>query len=230
MEGRGVQGVYSSGSSDFEEVERDGEGGYSVGVEDHSEGFLFNDPLGLLQGERRGSEDGDPGELLTGSAPWEEEKAGSSAASWMAPRRGEGTVRVKASARRSHTRSGFAPTSGMVSRAKRPGHASGGEGPQAVPRRPRTPAVRVKDLIKRARLGEGWGDTDWEDAGEDERLDYDEDSVEEGARGGRVLYCRLEQVQAEAENGHMTDENEWEENKTRQRQIERGWIVAGLRK
>ncbi|KAJ1125870.1 hypothetical protein NDU88_004285 [Pleurodeles waltl] len=28
------------------------------------------------QGERSGSEDGDPGELLTGSAPWEEEKAG----------------------------------------------------------------------------------------------------------------------------------------------------------
>ncbi|KAJ1142761.1 hypothetical protein NDU88_009074 [Pleurodeles waltl] len=76
MEGRGFQGVYSSGSSDIEEVERDREGGYSVGVEDPSEGFLFNDHLGLLQGERRGSEDRDPGELLTGSAPWEEEKAG----------------------------------------------------------------------------------------------------------------------------------------------------------
>ncbi|KAJ1137990.1 hypothetical protein NDU88_004381 [Pleurodeles waltl] len=51
-----------------------------------------------------------------------------------------------------------------------------------------------------------------------------------GARGGRFLYCRLEQVQAEAENGHMTDENGWEENKTRQRQIEGGWTVAVLRK
>ncbi|KAJ1129819.1 hypothetical protein NDU88_008184 [Pleurodeles waltl] len=38
----------------------------------------------------------------------------------------------------------------------------------------------------------------------------------EQVHGGVLLYCRLEQVQAETENGHMTDVNGWEEKKTRQ--------------
>ncbi|KAJ1210663.1 hypothetical protein NDU88_006025 [Pleurodeles waltl] len=47
------------------------------------------------QGVPSGSEDGDPGELLTGSEPWEEEeKAGPSTASWIGPYRGE-TVRPR---------------------------------------------------------------------------------------------------------------------------------------
>ncbi|KAJ1124668.1 hypothetical protein NDU88_003117 [Pleurodeles waltl] len=52
----------------------------------------------------------------------------------------------------------------------------------------------------------------------------------QGARVGDLMYCRLEQVQAETENGHMTDENGWDENRTRQTHIGRGWTVAGLRR
>ncbi|KAJ1129886.1 hypothetical protein NDU88_008247 [Pleurodeles waltl] len=45
---------------------------------------LSYDDLGFLQGVTSGSEDGDSGELLTGSEPWEEEeKAGPSAPSWI---------------------------------------------------------------------------------------------------------------------------------------------------
>ncbi|KAJ1165501.1 hypothetical protein NDU88_005928 [Pleurodeles waltl] len=72
------------------------------------------------------------------------------------------------------------------------------------------------------------------------RLDLLADGGDRGARPARqaanggcmggVMYCRLEQVRAETENGHMTDENGWEENMTRQLQIRRGWIVAGLRR
>ncbi|KAJ1082038.1 hypothetical protein NDU88_002209 [Pleurodeles waltl] len=51
-----------------------------------------------------------------------------------------------------------------------------------------------------------------------------------GARVGDLMYCRLEQVQAETENEHMTDENGWDENRTRQTHIGRGWTVAGLRR
>ncbi|KAJ1180548.1 hypothetical protein NDU88_005769 [Pleurodeles waltl] len=98
-------------------------------------------PLGARRphgdGVPSGSEDGDSGELLTGSEPWEEEeKAGYSAASWIGSHRSSETVRAKAWVRRRHTGSGPAPTSEMV--------------------------------------------------------------------------------QAETENGHMTDENGWEEKKTRQ--------------
>ncbi|KAJ1127161.1 hypothetical protein NDU88_005564 [Pleurodeles waltl] len=46
------------------------------------------------------------------------------------------------------------------------------------------------------------------------------------SNGGR----RAPQVQAETESGHMTDENGWDENRTRQTHIGRGWTVAGLRR
>ncbi|KAJ1165530.1 hypothetical protein NDU88_005956 [Pleurodeles waltl] len=91
--------------------------------------------MDFFQGAQCRSEDGDPGELLAGSEPWEEEEvlAGPSAASWTGCRR-------------------------------------------------------------------------------------------DGAREGVWLYCRLEQVQvqAETENGHMTDVNGWEEKKTRQMMIDKG--------
>ncbi|KAJ1201988.1 hypothetical protein NDU88_005792 [Pleurodeles waltl] len=45
-------------------------------------------------------------------------------------------------------------------------------------------------------------------------LEWSDEAEQDG-----VMYCRLEHVQAETENGHMTDENGWEENKTRQMQI-----------
>ncbi|KAJ1108756.1 hypothetical protein NDU88_006126 [Pleurodeles waltl] len=54
--------------------------------------------------------------------------------------------------------------------------------------------------------------------------------VGKGCTGGEFMYRRLEQVEAETENGHMTDENGWEENMTRELQIGRGWTVAGLRR
>ncbi|KAJ1172221.1 hypothetical protein NDU88_004069 [Pleurodeles waltl] len=112
----------------------------------------FVPTAGLAEGGQCRSEDGDPGELLAGSEPWEEEEvmAGPSTASWTGYRRGGKAVRAKEVVTQSTTGPGFAP-----------------------------PPV-------------------------------------DGCAGGFIMYCRLEQVQAETENGHMTDVNGWEEKKTRQ--------------
>ncbi|KAJ1118828.1 hypothetical protein NDU88_007015 [Pleurodeles waltl] len=71
----GGLGGFSAGSSDSDEVGGKGGAGGTLGG-GPDKGLVINDSLGILQGERSGSEDGDPGELLTGSALWEEEKAG----------------------------------------------------------------------------------------------------------------------------------------------------------
>ncbi|KAJ1137027.1 hypothetical protein NDU88_003440 [Pleurodeles waltl] len=52
----------------------------NAGVED---GLLLTDPLEILQGEKSGRDEGDPGEPFAGSAPRDEEKAGPSTAGWI---------------------------------------------------------------------------------------------------------------------------------------------------
>ncbi|KAJ1142520.1 hypothetical protein NDU88_008834 [Pleurodeles waltl] len=122
-------------------------------------------PRGSQQGFSCGSEDGDPGELLTGSKPWEEEaKAGPSTASWTGHHRGGEEVRAKFVVRRCHAGSCSVPTSGMVVRTDTEPERDGGA--------------------------------------EKERM----------AQGPSPLPFLV----AETENGHMADENRWEEKKTRQ--------------
>ncbi|KAJ1104265.1 hypothetical protein NDU88_001677 [Pleurodeles waltl] len=106
----GGQWGRGAGSSDSDEVGGGEEAGGSLGGRVTGEGLMLNDTLGFLQGEQSGSEDGDPGGLVTGSAPWEEEKVGPCAAGWMEPWRVGGTVRAKAIAQRRQTGLGVAPT------------------------------------------------------------------------------------------------------------------------
>ncbi|KAJ1214000.1 hypothetical protein NDU88_001628 [Pleurodeles waltl] len=79
----------------------------------------------FLQGGQCGSE-GDPGELLTGLEPWEEEEvtAGPSTASCTGYRRGGEAVRAKELVTQYATGTGFAPPDGRVSKGHRPGYAS----------------------------------------------------------------------------------------------------------
>ncbi|KAJ1163293.1 hypothetical protein NDU88_003753 [Pleurodeles waltl] len=135
--------------------ESDQGGGEVRDLEVKEDGLVF-------KGGQCGSEDGDPGEPLAGSEPWEEEEvtAGPSTASWTGYHCGGKAVRAKEVVKQYTTGPGFAPPSGRV-------------------------------------------------------------------RGG-FMYCRLEQVQAETENGHMTDVNGWEEKKTRQMLIGKEWTVAGI--
>ncbi|KAJ1186207.1 hypothetical protein NDU88_002990 [Pleurodeles waltl] len=100
-----------------DDSDSDGMGGPKGKEDDHRrQGLeaevLNDDDLGLLQGEPSGGEDGDSGELLTGSEPWEEEeKAAPSVASWIGSHRSSDTVRARAWVRRSHTGSGSAAAS-----------------------------------------------------------------------------------------------------------------------
>ncbi|KAJ1088356.1 hypothetical protein NDU88_001513 [Pleurodeles waltl] len=56
------------------------------------------------------------------------------------------------------------------------------------------------------------------------------DGGSEKKRGFSVAVAPSPFLVAETDNGHMTDENGWEENMTRQLQIGQGWTVAGLRR
>ncbi|KAJ1134927.1 hypothetical protein NDU88_001373 [Pleurodeles waltl] len=109
----------------------------------------------FFQGEQCRSEDGDPGELLAGSEPWEEEEvmAGPSTASWTGRRRDGKAVRAKEVVTQSTTGPGFAPPSGWVSKGKRPGYALQREGDKSPLRRPRIPAAPLEEFIKKARFG-----------------------------------------------------------------------------
>ncbi|KAJ1209176.1 hypothetical protein NDU88_004554 [Pleurodeles waltl] len=129
----------------------------SVGVRS-----LSDIDVGFLQGVQCGSEDGDPGEPLAGSEPWEEEEvtAGPSTASWTGYRRGGKAVRAKEVVKQYTTGPGFAPPSGRVSKGKRPGYASQREGHKTALRRPRVPVAQLEELIKKARFGNKSGDTD----------------------------------------------------------------------
>ncbi|KAJ1217576.1 hypothetical protein NDU88_005170 [Pleurodeles waltl] len=98
----------------------------------------------------------------------------------MEPQRIGGAVQAKATAQRRQTGLGFAPAGWLVSSAKWSGHAPRWGGLQAAPRRPRTPAAQVEDIIKRVRFREGVVYSDSEDVSEHERLDYEEDSAEAG--------------------------------------------------
>ncbi|KAJ1140270.1 hypothetical protein NDU88_006627 [Pleurodeles waltl] len=177
----GILGVINRGDSVSEEVGRERgpeDGSKTKGLDDSN---LSDVDVEILPGVTCGSEDGDPGELLTGSEPWEEEvTAGPSTASWTGHRRGGEAVRAKKVVTRYHTGSGFAPPSGRVSKGKRPGYASQREGPKAALRRPRIPAVQLEDIIKKARFGSGTRDPDSEELESGDSLDFDEDSVEEG--------------------------------------------------
>ncbi|KAJ1179662.1 hypothetical protein NDU88_004896 [Pleurodeles waltl] len=138
--------------------------------------------VGFLQGIQCGSAEGDPGELLAGSEPWEEEEvtAGPSTASWTGYRHGGKAVRAKDVVKQYATGLGFAPPSGRVSKGKRPGYASQGEGHKTALRRPRVSAAQLEELIKKARFGNQSGDTDTDERESGDSLDFDEDSVEEG--------------------------------------------------
>ncbi|KAJ1151942.1 hypothetical protein NDU88_004721 [Pleurodeles waltl] len=149
-EGGDRVGVQSKGTGGVLEV---------VGGED---GLLLTDPLDFFQGEKSGSDEGDPGEPFVGSAPWDEEKPG--------------PVRLAGAGHKV-----------VVFRS----------GP-----RQRYRDASLEWVVHPPRV-HGLGD---------------------------LMYCRLEQVQAETENGHMTDENGWDENRTRQTHVGRGWTVAGLRR
>ncbi|KAJ1123907.1 hypothetical protein NDU88_002374 [Pleurodeles waltl] len=153
----------------------------------------------FLQGGQCGSE-GDPGELLTGLEPWEEEEVtvGPSTASCTGYRRGGEVVRAKELVTQYATGPGFAPPDGRVSMGQRPGYASQRQGLKRALRRPRIPAAQLEDLIKKARFGNGTRDAD----------------SDESAQKGVYMYCRMEQVQAETEKGHMTNLNGWEGKKT----------------
>ncbi|KAJ1104120.1 hypothetical protein NDU88_001535 [Pleurodeles waltl] len=122
---------------------------------------LSDADVGFLQGGQCGSE-GDPGELLTGLEPWEEEEvtAGPSTASWTGYRRGGKAVRAKEVVTQYATGSGFEPPSGRVSKGQRPGYASQREGLKTALRRPRIPAAHLEDIIKKARFGSGTRDAD----------------------------------------------------------------------
>ncbi|KAJ1194527.1 hypothetical protein NDU88_003815 [Pleurodeles waltl] len=119
----------SSDSVEFQSggVRRGKQGG--VGLDD---GFLLTDTLDILQGQKSGSEDGDPGEPWAGSEPWDEEKAGPSAADWIDSRRGGSAVRAKALPQRRQPGLGVAPTRKMVSTGERPGPSAHREGGQAA--------------------------------------------------------------------------------------------------
>ncbi|KAJ1160636.1 hypothetical protein NDU88_001131 [Pleurodeles waltl] len=126
--------------------------------------------MGFLQGIQAGSADGDPGELLAGSEPWEEEEvmAGPSTASWTGYRRGGKAVRAKELVQQRAAGPGFAPPSGRVSEGKRPGYASQGKGHATALRRPRVPAAQLEELLKKARYGQQSRDmvTDDEESGD----------------------------------------------------------------
>ncbi|KAJ1174908.1 hypothetical protein NDU88_000199 [Pleurodeles waltl] len=79
-------------------------------------------PRERTQGRQSGSADGDPGELVAGSEPWEEEEvlAGPSTASWTGYR-GSKALRAKDLVKQRSTGPGFAPHSGRVSEGTRPG-------------------------------------------------------------------------------------------------------------
>ncbi|KAJ1096792.1 hypothetical protein NDU88_001923 [Pleurodeles waltl] len=137
--------------------------------------------VGFLQGGQCGSE-GDPGELLTGLEPWEEEEvtAGPSTASCTGYRRGSEAVRAKEVVTQYATGPGFAPPSGRVSKGQRPGYVSQRKGLKTALRRPRMPAAQLEDMIKKARFGSGTRDADSDESESGDSLDFDEDSVEEG--------------------------------------------------
>ncbi|KAJ1177528.1 hypothetical protein NDU88_002783 [Pleurodeles waltl] len=106
-----------SSSSDSVELQR---GGVRRGKQRGAgldDGFLLTDTLDILQGEKSGSEKGDPGEPWAGSEPWEEEKAGPSAAGWIDSQRGGSAVRAKALVQRSQPGLGVAPTRKLGARA-----------------------------------------------------------------------------------------------------------------
>ncbi|KAJ1145794.1 hypothetical protein NDU88_012078 [Pleurodeles waltl] len=119
-----------------------------------------DDRVQEVEGERgmdspSGSEDGDPGELLAGSEPWEEEEvlAGPSTSSWTGRRRDGKAVRAKEVVTQSTSGPGFAPPSGWVSKGKRPGYALQHEGDKTPLRRPRISAPPIEEFIKKCVLG-----------------------------------------------------------------------------
>ncbi|KAJ1218394.1 hypothetical protein NDU88_005974 [Pleurodeles waltl] len=109
--------------------------------------------LDFFQGARYKSQDGDPGELVAGSEPWEDEEvlAGPSAASWTGRRRDGKAVRAMEVTTQSTSGQGFAPPRGWVS--KRPGYALQRAGGKTPLRRPCIPAPPIEEFIKKARLG-----------------------------------------------------------------------------
>ncbi|KAJ1176745.1 hypothetical protein NDU88_002012 [Pleurodeles waltl] len=115
--------------------------------------------MGFLQGSKTKRVDGDPGELLTGLEPWEEEEvlAGPSTASWTGYRRGGKAVRAKDLVQQRATGLGSAPPSGRVSEGKRPGYASQGKGQITPLRQLRVPTAQLVDLLKEAHFGQQTG-------------------------------------------------------------------------
>ncbi|KAJ1191489.1 hypothetical protein NDU88_000805 [Pleurodeles waltl] len=113
-------------------------------------------PRERKQGAQGRSEDGDPGELLVGSEPWEEEEevlAGPSAASWTGCRRGDKAVRATEVITHATSGKGLAPPGGWGNKGKRPGYALQREGVNTPLRRPRIPAAPIEEFIKKARFG-----------------------------------------------------------------------------
>ncbi|KAJ1114929.1 hypothetical protein NDU88_003159 [Pleurodeles waltl] len=153
----GVAGRSEAGLEGFGRHE-EGEGGQAkLGAGTSS----INDrDVGFLQGSRNKRVDRDPGELLTGLEPWEEEEvlAGPSTASWTGYHRGGKAVRAKDSVQQRATGLGSAPPSGRVSEGKQPGYASYGKGQITPLRRPRVPAAQLVDLLKEARFGQQTGE------------------------------------------------------------------------
>ncbi|KAJ1098877.1 hypothetical protein NDU88_003984 [Pleurodeles waltl] len=168
--------------------------------------------MDFFQGAQCRSEDGDPGELLAGSEPWEEEEvlAGPSAASWTGCRRDGKAVRATEVITQSTSGKGFAPPGGWVSKGKRPGYALQREGAKRpcgdrASRRRRLRSSlrkRVLEAIRLTREQIGLGGQKW--------------------RGRPSGWDPLPFLVAETENGHMTDVNGWEEKKTRQMMIDKG--------
>ncbi|KAJ1195871.1 hypothetical protein NDU88_005138 [Pleurodeles waltl] len=78
------------------------------------------------QGEKSGSDEGDPGEPFAGSAPWDEEKGGPSAAGWIGPRSSGFSWRAKAAVQRRQPRLGVVPSKVMVRKGECPGPCATG--------------------------------------------------------------------------------------------------------